>query len=62
MFTTDAPCPACAELIYIEGITRVFYDRPYRIDTLDWLTTRGIEVYRILANGMISRHQIPNAS
>lgn len=30
LFSTDAPCPACARAIIQSGIKRVVYDRPYR--------------------------------
>jgi len=56
LFTTDLSCLACAQRAHIEGISRVYYDRPYRIDSSEWLLERGIKVYRVLANGMITEH------
>ncbi len=48
MFVTDAPCLLCAQAIIESGITRVFYDRPYRLTTgLDHLRANGVHVIQI---------------
>lgn len=45
LYVTDSPCIECAKLIIQAGITRVVYDRKYRItDGLDLLERAGIEL------------------
>lgn len=45
MYVTDSPCKACAMLIHLAGISRVVYDRAYRIrDGIEYLESHGIEV------------------
>lgn len=55
LFTTDAPCASCAQAIITAGIKRVYYDRPYRAQAIEMLIEEGIEVYQLLANGMLNR-------
>jgi len=48
MYVTDSPCFECAKAIIQAGISRVVYDREYRItDGLDLLREAGVEVERI---------------
>ena len=59
MFTTDSPCIQCAEAIIRAGINRLFFDREYRISAgIELLLQEGVEVYRILANGMTRRYYL----
>ncbi|UOL48408.1 dCMP deaminase [Pseudomonas phage Almagne] len=45
IYVTDSPCKACAILIHLAGISRVVYDRAYRIrDGIEYLESHGIEV------------------
>lgn len=45
IYVTDSPCKACAVLIHLAGISRVVYDRAYRIrDGIEYLESHGIEV------------------
>lgn len=45
IYVTDSPCKACAMLIQLAGISRVVYDRAYRIrDGIEYLESHGIEV------------------
>lgn len=54
MFITDSPCLDCARLITISGISRVFFDREYRVtDGIQLLLSSGVEVHRVLSNGMM---------
>lgn len=56
MFITDSPCPECAIEIVETRLSRVFFDREYRIsEGIDYLLRNHIEVHRILANGMMRR-------
>lgn len=48
MYITDSPCLRCAELIVSSGISRVVYDREYRIkDGLEYLKNNGVEVEQL---------------
>ncbi len=48
LYITDAPCIECSKLIIQSGITRVVYDRKYRItDGLDLLHRTDIEVEQL---------------
>lgn len=54
MFITDSPCFECAQLISGYRLARVFYDREYRVsDGVKWLLSHGVEVWRVLPNGMM---------
>jgi dCMP deaminase len=45
LYVTDSPCIECSKLIIQAGISRVVYDREYRItDGLDLLRRAGVEV------------------
>lgn len=45
LYITDSPCMECSKLIIQSGISRVVYDREYRItDGLDLLRRAGIQV------------------
>ena len=45
LYITDSPCVECAKLIIQAGISRVVYDREYRItDGLDLLRRAGVEL------------------
>ncbi len=45
LYVTDSPCVECSKLIIQAGISRVVYDREYRItDGLDLLRRAGVEV------------------
>lgn len=45
IYVTDSPCKSCAILIHLAGISRVVYDRAYRIrDGIEYLESHGIEV------------------
>lgn len=48
LYITDSPCVECAKLIIQAGISRVVYDREYRItDGLDLLSRAGVELEHI---------------
>lgn len=48
LYVTDSPCIECSKLIIQAGISRVVYDREYRItDGLDLLRRAGVEVERL---------------
>ena len=48
MFITHQPCLECAKLIYQSGISRVYFQEPYRLNAgLDFLQKSNVEVYRI---------------
>lgn len=48
LYVTDAPCIECAKLIIQAGISRVVYDRSYRLtEGLDLLRKAGIEVEQL---------------
>lgn len=54
LYTTDSPCPKCAELLMRAGVSRVFFTQPYRITTaLDTLVENGVEVYRVTPAGYV---------
>jgi dCMP deaminase len=55
LYVTDSPCLACAKYIVGgSGITRVFYEREYRItEGIDYLRDYGIGVYRLTPAGYI---------
>lgn len=54
MFTTDSPCPRCAELLFGKRIKRVFFMIPYRITgSLDMLVAWGVGVYQVAPAGYI---------
>lgn len=56
IFSTDSPCLPCAELIVSHRLSRVYYDREYRVpDGLDYLWGHGVEVYQVLANGFCTK-------
>lgn len=58
MFITDSPCVNCAHQIVAAGIRRVYFDREYRVtEGIELLLTHNLEVYRILANGMMRRYR-----
>ena len=45
LYVTDSPCMDCAEYILNAGVSRVVYDRDYRLTTgVDWLRKYGVEV------------------
>lgn len=45
IFVTDSPCIECAKKIHQAGISRVVYDRAYRIrDGIEFLESKGVEV------------------
>ena len=47
IYCTDAPCIECSKLIIQAGITRVVYNRAYRLtDGIDLLKRAGIQVER----------------
>lgn len=44
---TDSPCLRCAELLVEAGISKVIYDREYRItDGIEYLKKNGVEVVK----------------
>lgn len=55
LYTTESPCPDCAELLILRGIKRIFYLHEYRIrEGLDRLVAAGVEVYRLTPGGYIT--------
>jgi dCMP deaminase len=54
LFTTDAPCADCSMLIITAKIKRVYYNRPYRAQSIEMLVENGVQVFQTLANGMIN--------
>lgn len=48
LWSTHQPCHHCAKLIINSGLTRVFYDQPYRLrEGLEMLIQSNIEVFRV---------------
>ncbi len=48
LYVTDSPCIECSKLIIQAGISRVVYDREYRItDGLDLLRRAGVQVEKL---------------
>ena len=48
LYITDSPCMECAKLIIQSGITRVVYDKKYRItEGLDLLERAGVVVEQL---------------
>ena len=48
LYVTDSPCIECAKLIIQSGISRVVYDREYRLtDGVNLLRQAGIEVLHL---------------
>ena len=48
LYVTDSPCIECSKLIIQAGISRVVYDREYRItDGLDLLRRAGVQVEQL---------------
>jgi dCMP deaminase len=48
MYITHAPCFACAKMIHVAGINKVFYRNQYRnSDGIEFLTKCNIEVEKI---------------
>lgn len=46
-FLTDSPCRTCARLLVMAGVTRIVYEREYRItEHLDELRAVGVTVAR----------------
>ena len=37
IYVTHSPCIQCMKVLVNTGLRRVFYDQPYKIDTLAWL-------------------------
>lgn len=55
IYITDSPCKTCAILIYLAGISRVVYDRAYRIrDGIEYLESNGVEVIQCPAKPAIN--------
>lgn len=55
IYITDSPCKSCAILIHLAGISRVVYDRAYRIrDGIEYLESHGIEVVQCPAKPAIN--------
>lgn len=54
MYCTDSPCAACALAIEDAGIKRVFFATLYRLtEALDYLTVKGVGVYRVTPAGYV---------
>lgn len=54
MYVTDSPCSACAKAIRESGISRLFFQKPYRItDGLDLLMSNGVPCYQVSPAGYI---------
>lgn len=48
LWSTHQPCHHCAKLIINAGITRVFYENPYRLrEGLEMLIQSNVEVFRV---------------
>lgn len=54
IYTTDLSCADCTSRIIDAKLKRMYYDREYRAQALEMLLEAGIEVYRVLANGMVT--------
>lgn len=55
LYVTDSPCLECAGKIWKAGVSRVVYDREYRItDGIEFLLKKGIEVSQCHVNLAIS--------
>lgn len=56
IYVTDSPCAICADMIVRHGLKRVYFDRSYRDGGgIEVLRENDVEVYQVLANGMIHR-------
>lgn len=55
IYVTDMPCVECAKLIIQSGISRVVYERPYRLDDgIILLKRAGIEITHIPSSEIAS--------
>jgi dCMP deaminase len=54
IYVTTAPCLTCSKVIAQSKIRRVFFRQNYRVEAgLDHLTTKHVEIYRVLPSGMV---------
>jgi dCMP deaminase len=49
VFITHSPCMECAKLLYQSGISKVYYETPYRSDDgINFLKKAGIDIEQLI--------------
>lgn len=49
VYVTHSPCIQCLKVLVNTGVRRVFYERPYKLDTLGWLLDQAsIELVQVI--------------
>ncbi len=49
IYVTHSPCIQCLKVLVNTGVRRVFYERPYKLDTLGWLLDQAsIELVQVI--------------
>jgi dCMP deaminase len=49
IYVTHSPCIQCFKVLVNTGVRRVFYERPYKLDTLGWLLDQAsIELVQVI--------------
>lgn len=57
IYCTHSPCRQCADHIINAGITRVYYETPYRdTSAVDHLVWKGISVFKYSPSGYLFNH------
>jgi dCMP deaminase len=42
IYVTHSPCIQCLKVLVNTGVRRVFYERPYKLETLGWLLDQAV--------------------
>ncbi len=51
IYVTHSPCIQCLKVLVNTGVRRVFYERPYKLDTLGWLLDQAsIELVQVISH------------
>ncbi len=51
VYVTHSPCIQCLKVLVNTGVRRVFYERPYKLDTLGWLLDQAsIELVQVISH------------
>ena len=49
IYVTHSPCIQCLKVLVNTGVRRVFYERPYKLETLGWLLDQArIELVQVI--------------
>ena len=49
VYVTHSPCIQCLKVLVNTGVRRVFYERPYKLDTLGWLLDQAsVELVQVI--------------